>query len=64
MQRTLVTFSLTLILKVRVLFIFLRRRINSNLFELIHLDKNMKRNEKSNALVFENSLSVYTIEYY
>ena len=29
----------------------------------IHLEKNMKRNEKSNALVFENSLSVYTIEY-
>ena len=49
MQRTLVTFSLTLMLNMRVFFIFLRRRINSNLFELIHLDKNMKRNERFNT---------------
>ena len=64
MQRTLVVFSLTLMLTVRVLFIFLRRWINSNLFELIHLNKNMKRNERSRLLFFENSLSVYTEEWF
>ena len=39
MQKTLVNFSL----KVRVLFIFSWRCIDSKLFELIHLDKNMKK---------------------
>ena len=63
MQSTLVTFSLTLMFKVRVFFIFLRRWINSNLLELIHVDKNMKRNERFNALFFENSLPVHTKEY-
>ena len=38
-------------LNVRVLFIFL--------FELIHLEKNMKSNQRSRALVFENYLSAY-----
>ena len=47
----------------RVFFIFLRRWINSNFFELIH-HKNTKRNERShNAFVFENPLSVYTKKY-
>ena len=63
MQKTLVTFSLTLMLKVRVFFIFLRRSINSNLVELIYFNKNTKRNERSNALVYEDFLSVYTKEY-
>ena len=54
MQKALVSFSLTLTLKVKVFFILLRRWINSNLFELTHLDKNMKRNKRCNALVLEN----------
>ena len=62
MQKALVTFCLKLIIKVRILFIFLWRRINLNLFELIHLNKNMKRNERSNPSVFEISLSAYTKE--
>ena len=28
--------------------------VNSNFLKLIHLDKNTKRNKRSNALVFEN----------
>ena len=63
MQKTLVSFSFTLMLKVRLLFMFLRRWIKSNLFELIHLNKNMKRNEISKVLGFESSLSVSTKEY-
>ena len=62
MQKTLVTFSLTLTLKVRVFFIFLWRWINYNLFEFT--SKNTKTNKRSNALVFESSLSVYTKEYF
>ena len=62
MQRTLVTFSLTLMLKVRVFFIFLWRWINYNLFEFT--SKNTKRKKRSNVLVFESSLSVYTKEYF
>ena len=58
LQRTVATFSLTLMLKVRVLFIFLWRGIDSHLFELIHFKKNMKKNLRSNMLVSENSLSV------
>ena len=54
MQKTQVTFSLILMFKVRIIFIFLWRWINSNLFELTHLDKNMKRNKRCNALVLEN----------
>ena len=54
MQKTQVTFSLLLMFKVRIIFIFLWRWINSNLFELTHLDKNMKRNKRCNALVLEN----------
>ena len=60
-QKTLVTFSLTLIVKVRVFFIFLWRWINYNLFEFT--SKNTKRNKRSNVLVFKSSLSVYTKEY-
>ena len=52
MQKTLVTFSLTLMLEVRVFF-----------FELIHLDKNLKGIERSNVLVFENARSLYMKEY-
>ena len=63
MQKTLVTFSITLMLKVRVFYIFLSKWINQNLFELIHLHKNLKRNERFNTLVFENFFSVYTKEY-
>ena len=62
MQKTLVTFSLTLMLKVRAFFIFLWRWINYNLFEFT--SKNTKTNKRSNALVFESSLSVYTKEYF
>ena len=47
MHKSLVIFSLTLMLNMIVLFIFLRRWINSNLFELIYLKKNMERNERS-----------------
>ena len=63
MQKTLVSFSFTLMLKVRLLFMFLRRWIKSNLFELIHLNKNMKRNKISKVLGFQSSLSVCTKEY-
>ena len=47
MHKSLVIFSLTLMLNMMVLFIFLQSWINSNLFELIHLNKNMERNERS-----------------
>ena len=50
-------------LKVRVLFTYsCGDELNSNLFELIHLNKNMKRSERSDALTFENSLSASTKE--
>ena len=62
MQKTLVTFSLTLMLKVRVLSYYCRGELIQTSFELIHIDKNMKRNERFIVLVLENSLSVYTKE--
>ena len=53
MQKTLVTFSLiTLMLKLRVLFIFQWRGINSNLFELICLEKNMKKKQNIQRIGF------------
>ena len=39
--------SVLLMFKVSILFIFLQRWINANFFELIDIDKNMKRNERS-----------------
>ena len=57
MQRPLVTFSFKLMFKVRGYFSY------SCGSELLHLDKDMKRNERFNAFVFENSPSVYMKEY-
>ena len=57
--------SLKFLKQFSFVFMFLLRRINWNLFESIHLEKNMKTKEtkRPNVFIFETSLSVHTKTY-